>query len=128
MYSAYGSIRAVAVLMMLSLSGAQALPQAVKFIRHAADPLPLANLPVGRAPCTRDSGSAAASPYAATAASGDPASPCDTPPARVPSMNPCNLAGLAQSGCDAPRDPVHENLAALGKTGQKILRGRDRVL
>ncbi len=43
-------------------------------------------------------------------------------------MNPCNLAGLAQSGCDAPRDPVHENLAALGKTGQKILRGRDRVL
>ena len=128
MYSARGSILAVALLFMSSLSGTVTFPQAVKFIHHAAVPLPVANLPVGRAPCTKDSGSAAAAPYAATAASGDLASPCGTPPVKLPSVNPCNPAGLAQSGCDAPRDLVQENLAAMGKMGQRILRGRGRVL
>jgi hypothetical protein len=31
-------------------------------------------------------------------------------------------------GCAAPRDVVQEELAAMGKTGQKILRARERVL
>src|SRR5713226_1853360 len=129
MYSAYGSIRAVAVLMMLSLSGAQALPQAVKFIRHAADPLPLANLSPGRAPCTMDPGSAVVAGYAATSVTSDVGAPCDTPSVSVPPVNPCmSAARPGQIGCDAPKDRVQDELAAMGKTGQKILRARDKVL
>jgi hypothetical protein len=123
MYSAPGRILAVALFFMSSLSGTIAFPQAVKFIHHAADPLPIANMPLGRAPCTRDSGSAVFTPYAAAPAAGDANSPCDTPP-----VNPCNPASLAQVGCLALRDLVQEDLATMGKPGQKILRARDKVL
>jgi hypothetical protein len=129
MYSTRRSILAVALLfIMSSLSGTAAFPQAVKFIGRAADPLPLANLPLGRAPCKRDSGSAVSAPCAATSANGDVKSPCDTPPVIVPSVNPCNAPSPAQMGCHAPRDLVQEELATMGKPGQKILRARERVL
>jgi hypothetical protein len=128
MYSAPRSFLAVAVLLMSSLSGTAAFPQAAKFIRYAADPPPLASLPLGRAPCTREPGSAVPAPHAATAANSDLGSPCDTPPVNVPSVNPCKASSPAQIGCRAPRDLVQEDLAAMGKPGQKILRARDRVL
>ncbi len=128
MYSALRNIRAVAVLFMASLSGTVAFPQAAKFIRRAAEPLPLANLPLGRAPCIRDSVSAAADSNAATLASGDPGSPCDTPRVSVPFANPCNPASQEQIGCLAPRDRVQGDLARMGKPGQKILRAREKVL
>ncbi len=138
MYSALRRILAVALPFVLCFSGTAAFPQAVKFIRRAADPLPLANLTIGRAPCTKDSSSAVDS-NAATAATGDSASSpegadrsdtptCDAPPMSVPSANPCSPTGLAQTGCDARRDLVQEDLATRGKTGQKILRARERVL
>src|SRR5207244_713760 len=75
-----------------------------------------------------DSVSAVTAPHAATAASSDLGSPCDTRPVNVPSVNPCNASSPAQIGCHAPRDLVQEDLAAMGKPGQKILRARDRVL
>ncbi len=129
MYSARRNIPAVTLLfIMSSLSGTVAFPQAVKFIRRAADPLPLGNMLVGRAPCARDSGSAVTAPHAAIAASSDLGSPCNTPPVKVPSVNPCNASSPAQIGCHAPRDLVQEDLAAMGKAGQKILRARDRIL
>jgi len=40
----------------------------------------------------------------------------------VPSVNPCNPASPAKTGCPAPRDRVQEDLARMGKSGQKILR------
>src|SRR5712692_1754940 len=129
MFSASRSIRAVAILILSSFSGTVALPQAVKFIRHAADPLPLANLSPGRAPCTMDPGSAVVARYAATSVSSDAGAPCDTPSVSVPPVNPCNPAARpGQIGCDAPKDRVQDELAAMGKTGQKILRARDKVL
>jgi hypothetical protein len=128
MYSAPRSIRAVAVLIISSLCGTAAFPQAVKFIHHAADPLPLANMPAGRVPCTRDSGSALGALDLAIPATSDASAPCDTPPVNTPSVNPCNPARPSQIGCGASTDPVQESLAALGKEGQKILRARDRVL
>jgi hypothetical protein len=129
MYSAPRSIRAVAhLLIMSSLSGTAAFPQSVKFIRRAADPLPLTNMPLGRAPCPRDSGSAVLAPYAATPATGDVNPGCDTPPSSVPSANACKPPSPAQTGCNAPRDLAQEDLAAMGKQGQKILRARERVL
>ena len=129
MYSPPGNIRAVALLFILSsLSGTAAFPQSVKFIRRAADPPPLANMPLGRAACVRDSGSAVLAPYAATPSTGDVNSRCDTPLANVPSVNPCKPSSPAQTGCNAPRDMVQEELASMGKPGQKILRARERVL
>jgi hypothetical protein len=127
MYSAYGSIRAVAIFTMLGLSGTVALPQSVKFIRHAADPLP--NISSSRATCTMDSGSAVVGAYTAASTTNDADAPCDTPSVTVPRVNPCvSVARLGQIGCDAPKDRVLDDLAALGKTGQKILRARDQVL
>jgi hypothetical protein len=112
MCSAGRSIRAVAILILSNLCGTAAFPQAVKFIRHAADPLPLAGMSPGRATC----------------AARDISERCDTPPVSVPPMNPCTPAKPGQNGCEAPKDLVQENLAAMGKTGQKILRARERVL
>jgi hypothetical protein len=111
MYSAHRSIRAVALLILWSLSGTVAFPQGVKFIHGVAEPPPLANVPTGRALCSRDSGV-----------------PCATPAVTVPLVNPCNSVMPAQIGCEAPKDLVQKDLAAMGKTGQKILRARDRVL
>jgi hypothetical protein len=128
MYSAPRSIRAVALLILLNLSGTVAFGQAVNFIRHAAHPLPLANIPAGRTPCTMSSGSALAAPDTATPVSRDATAPCDTPTVSVPAVNPCTPARPGQIGCAAPRDMVREDLAAQGKTGQMILRARDRVL
>ncbi len=129
MYSASRSIRAVTMLMMSTLSGTLAFPQAVKFIRHAADPLPLANMFSGRAPCTMDSGSAVVAAYAATPVTSDAGAPCDTPSVSVSPVNPCNPAARpGQIGCDGPKDRVQDDLAIMGKTGQKILRARDKVL
>lgn len=119
MYSASRSIRAVVLLVVCSFSGTVALPQGVKFIHDAVDPLPFAKLPVEMAACTRDAGSALASTASA---------PCDTTPVSVASVNPCAAAKPGQWGCEAPRDLVPKELAALGKPGKKILRARDRVL
>jgi hypothetical protein len=128
MYSALWNTRAVAVLFMSSLSGTVAFPQAARFVRRTAEPLAFADIPLGRARCTREAGSAGADSNAATVASSDLGSPCDTPPLKVPVVSPCNPASPAQIGCLTPRDPVQEDLARMGKPGQKILRAREKVL
>jgi hypothetical protein len=128
MYSARRRILAVVFLVVPFFSGTAAFPQAVNFDRHSADPLPLSALPLGRGACFTEPGRIRAVAPAATEASARLDSPCDTPAVRVPSLSPCNPATLAQSGCYPPRDLVQENLQALGKTGQIILPGRERVL
>ena len=133
MSSAHRSILAVTLFLISTFPGTAAFPQAVKFIRHPADPLPLANVPVAPAPCIRDSGRVPVTRYAAAAGSSDADSRCDTPPVIVPSLivpsaNPCNPSGPAQPGCNPPRDLAQEHLASMGKPGQKILRAREKVL
>ena len=126
MYSASRGIRAVSFLLVSCVSGTVAFSQGVNFIRHVADPLPLANLHVSRTRCTADS--ALSSPNTATPATGDSSSPCDTPPVSALPVNPCDSPSLARAGCTPPRDLIPGDLAAKGKQGQKILRARDRVL
>ena len=129
MYSAPRNIRAVTLLFILSsLSGTAAFPQSIKFIRRAADPLPLAYASLGRAPCTREPANTAAVPNAASPVTDDVNSRCEAPPLNVPTVNPCKASSPAQTGCNAPRDLVQEELGSLGKPGQKILRARERVL
>jgi hypothetical protein len=125
MYSAHRRILAVVFLIAPFFSGTAAFPQAVNFIRHSADPLPLAALPLGRGACF---GEAVSTGAVAPAANAGLDSPCDSPAVKMPSVNPCNPGGLAQSGCYPPRDLAQENLEALGKTGRRILPGRERVL
>ena len=128
MYSARWRIRAVAFLFVPLFSGTAAFPQAVSFIRRSADPLPLAAVLLGRGVCFSEAGSAGAVAPAATAASTGLDSPCDAPPARAARVDPCRPASLGKTGCPAPRDRVQEDLARMGKPGQKILRARERVL
>jgi len=125
MHSAPWSIRAVVFLFAPFFSGSAVFPQAADFIRHSADPLPLAAVPLGRGTCFREAGSAGA---LAPASSGGLDSPCDASPVSAAPVDPCRFAGLGKTGCLATRDPVQENLAGMGKPGQKILRARERVL
>ena len=127
MYSATWSIRAVVLVFVLGLSGSEARAQITKFIRPAADPLPLTKLP-RPAPCTKDPGSAVAVANAATPSPDGLSSSCDIPAVTVPTVNPCNPSSPVRMGCDPARDLVRENLTTMGKEGQKILRARERVL
>jgi hypothetical protein len=128
MYSALWRIRAVVFLFVPFFSGTAAFPQTVNFIHSVADPLPLAAVSLGRGACFKEAGSAGAVALAATAAGVGMDAACDAPPASVGSVDPCHPASLRKAGCPAPRDPVQENLASMGKPGQKILRARERVL
>lgn len=128
MYSAPWKIRAVVFLFVPFFSGTAVFPQAVSFIHHSTDPLPLAALPLGRGACFGEPGGAEAVAPAAAAASGGLDSPCAASPVSVPPVDPCRAASLGKTGCPTSRDPVQENLASMGKSGQKILRARERVL
>lgn len=100
--SAHRRILTVALFFTSSFSGTPAFPQAVNFIRHAADPLPRASAPADK--------------------------PAIVPSGIVAPVNPCNPPGPAQTGCNPTRDLVQEYLASMGKPGQKILRARERAL
>jgi len=128
MYSAPRSTLAVTLVFVLSFSGTDAFAQTAKFIRHLAGPLPLAKMDLGRTPCAGGSGNESAAQKVGTASIGDLGSPCDTPSLSVPPLNPCNPAILLPTGCAPARDAVQENLAAMGKPGQKIMRAREKVL
>jgi len=128
MYSAFRSIRAVALFILLGFTGTLAFPQGVNFIRRVADPLPLTYVSAGRASCTFEPEKAAAASSKADAVARDASVPCDTPALSAPLVNPCNSARSSQIGCESPKDLVQKDLVAMGKTGQKILRARDRVL
>jgi hypothetical protein len=58
----------------------------------------------------------------------DVGSGCDAPPVTVPTVNPCGSSSPAKLGCNSSKDPVRENLAMMGKEGQKILRARETIL
>src|SRR5260370_24586491 len=127
MFSATWSVRAVVVVFLLGLSGSEARAQIARFIRPAADPLPLTKLP-GPAPCAKDAGSAVSVSNAATRSPDGLSSRCDAPPVTVPTVNPCHPSRPVRIGCDPARDLVRENLTTMVKEGQKILRARERVL
>jgi hypothetical protein len=128
MYSASWSIRAVALLCVLSISGGGAWAQLARFVRTDAEPGPLAGLRPGLAPCTRISESEAAVARTAASPTDNAVSPCDTPPVTAPTVNPCNSSNVSSTGCVPSRDLVQEDLATMGKPGQKILRAREKVL
>jgi hypothetical protein len=126
MHSATGRIRAVTLFFALGFSGVESRAQLAKFVRTEADPVYSARL--RSAPCTRVAERDSLDTLAAALTSDDAGTPCDTPPVSAPSVNPCNSSKLSNQGCIPFRDVVQENLATLGKPGQKILRARDKIL
>ncbi len=128
MYSATWSIRAVALLFVLNFSGSETRAQITKFIRPAADPLPLAKAPRGPASYTKDEGNPVGVSSPATPAPDELSPSCDTQPVTAPTVNPCEPSSLTKLGCNASKDLVRENLVMMGKEGQKILRAREKVL
>lgn len=132
MYSATGRIRAVVLFFALGISGVDARAQLDRFVRTEADPVRLVAVRTISAPCARVAESDSLGARAATLPSDDVGS-CDTPsvsaaPAIAQPANPCNSSRLSPQGCVPLRDIVQENLATLGKPGQKILRARDKIL
>src|SRR5258708_4693943 len=121
MFSASWTVRAVVMVFVLSFSGSEGLAQIARFIRPAADPLPLAKLP-GPARCAKDAGSVASVSNAAAPSPDGLSSSCDIPPVTVPTVNPCHPSSPVRIGCDPARDLVRETLATMGKERQKILR------
>lgn len=128
MYSASRSLRAVSLLFVSCCLTSTAFPQGVNFIRHVADPLPLANLSSARPVCAAASAKDLSARNAASPQPDSASPPCDVPALASLPVNPCASVNVAQPGCHPPRDLVQEDLAARGKQGQKILRARDRVL
>ena len=133
MHSVSWSIRAVALLFVLNTFDSGVSAQIAKFIRTAADPLPASGLRLGHAACTIVGETDAVVRRAASSITDNVDSPCDTPPVSVPPVtllpvNLCNSSSLSKMGCIPSGDPVQEDLATMGKPGQKILRARDKVL
>ena len=129
MYSAPRSIQAVALAFVCFVSGSAVFPQTAKFIRRTADPVSLANVRLDPPRCAGDPRTPAADLRATTALAEDATSTCDSSPAADASLvNPCNSSSGVRIGCHVPRDVMQENLDALGKPGQRILRARKRVL
>ena len=128
MCSATGRIQAVVLFFALSFSGGETRAQLAKFVRTEADPVRLASIRMIPASCSGVPESEAGATRATTRTSDDLGSPCDTPPTIVPAVNPCSSSSPSNKGCIPFRDLVQEDLAALGKPGQKILRARDKVL
>jgi hypothetical protein len=128
MYSATGRIQAVVLLFALSFSGGGAQAQLAKFVRTEADPVRLASIRMMPASCSGPSGNEVSVARATTPVSDDIGSTCDTPPVIAPPVDPCSSSNFSNKGCIPLRDVAQENLATLGKPGQKILRARDKVL
>jgi len=115
MFSARGVVRAVALFVLSSSSATSALPQAVRLVHAVADPVPITFMTSGRTPCSGEPGIT-------------DAAPCDNTPVIVASVDPCHSLRLPRVGCEEPKDAVKEDLASMGKSGQAILRARDKVL
>jgi hypothetical protein len=137
MHSAPRRIRAVSVLFAFCMFSSAAFPQTNRFIHHAADPLSFAKSPAGSAACGSDLTTFAAADFDPPAPGGrrgansptsEASSSCDTSPVSVLPVKPCSSARAGQTGCNAPRDLVQEELKTMGKPGQEILRAREKVL
>lgn len=122
------SLRAVVFLFVASLCALPALAQSARFLSVEAR----SHVPTLSASANPCAGNSNHSPYAISAessASGDSLSPCDRPETAIPrTVDPCATSNRTPAGCAPARDYVRDDLNAMGKRGQSILRARDKVL
>lgn len=128
MYSASRSARAVALVALSGFSGATTYSQTVQFLsREAASFRFVSPLPSPK-PCVRGLDSSSVVPRADIPTRDEIHSPCEPSLENALPVLHCNLAGWTATACPASADPVHEQFKIIGKTGQEILRARDKVL
>jgi len=128
MYSAHRSIRAVVLLFLSGASGIPAYPQSANFLRKIVDTFPPPGLSNFPAPCARAALAKDVLPGASTEGRVVAHSSCDNLSPEVPAVKGCTFSSLDRKGCSVPKGPVEDELAAMGKPGQKILQARERVL
>ena len=126
MHAARRSVQAVIVLLAASSFSSPLFSQSVQFFRVEARSIGLPTPPSSANPCSVNGiRSVAALP-------GDPrpdagASSCSHSPSNSGLVVPCNLSTQPITPC-AASDMVRDELNAMGKQGQSILRARDKVL
>ncbi len=134
MYTARRSVQAVVVALLVS--GVVSLPvfsQSARFLSVEERPLHLLRLSSPANPCSDNSKRASSLPHEDTSRIDSSLSPCDRPisstSGQMPvTVVPCNSSTQAGISCSASIDAVRDDLNAMGKHGQTILRARDRVL
>lgn len=130
MHAPRRSVQAVIVLLAVSSFSSPVFSQSVQFFRGEARALGLPTPPSSANPCSVDGNRSVA------ALSGDPqpgtsASACSLSLSKTSAamlVVPCKLSTQASTPCSASSDIVRDDLNAMGKQGQSILRARDKVL
>jgi hypothetical protein len=129
MCAVHGKIRAAFVLLFASaIACGTGASQTLKLTRYTGNPPTPARLPVVSNPCLWEAASGAAGSRAEALAASEARASCDDRPSPVPMVNPCSAGSVAHTGCAEPNDPMQLQLDAMGKTGQKISRAREKVL
>jgi hypothetical protein len=134
MYSARGSVPAVALLSVSALCSFPAFSQSTQFLNLEARSLRLTSLSSSANACSMSNSnpSLAALP-SDTFKADNSRSSCDrslsTTSSPVPvAVAPCNLSAQATIPCSASSAVVRDDLKSMGKEGQAILRARAKVL
>ena len=128
MYSARGSVPAVALLFVAAICCLPAFSQSAPFLsmeaRSVAVPtlLPYANR------CNANSYHPLAALRDTASRIDDSPAPCDQPTLGIAANTPCASSGGAPTGCVVPRDFVHDDLSLMGKQGKSIMKARDKAL
>lgn len=125
----HGSVSAVTFLGFSFLSGFAAYPQSSKFMRVETGSLGLdSSLSFSPKTCTPVRPGTWAGPLRSREPSDVPF-PCEIPPPTANAVATCSAFSLGPNGClPTPRDWAREKLETRGKTGQRILQARERVL
>lgn len=131
MYTARRSVQAVVALVLSGVVSAPTFSQSARFLGVEAHSVRLLGTSLPAHPCSLRSDSPLAALSGDIPLSGNSASSCgfQAPPADRPSPSaPCNLVTQSTHPCSASSDIVRDDLDAMGKQGQIILRARDKVL
>jgi hypothetical protein len=128
MYSASRSARAVALVALYGFSGATTCSQTVQFLSREAASIRFASPSPSPKPCVRGLDSSSVVPRADIPTIDEIHAPCEPSMENALPVLHCNLAGWTATVCPASADPVHQQLKIIGRTGQEILRARDKVL
>jgi hypothetical protein len=128
MYSAQRCIRiATTFLIFWVISCELALPQTVSSRGGTGASFLLAHRPLPPNRCATSSWNVAV-PRADSEVAGDAPSSCGALPPATPAPGLCDATNRAGTGCEIAKGLEQANLEAMGKTGQKISRAREKVL
>lgn len=134
MFSARWSVRAVALLFVLSLCSLSARAQAVRFPSLQTRSLPSTGMRLAAEPCLGSSGLFPALLSEELSTTDSSLAGCDgpsiSPKPAIPALAiaPCAVSSHSSMGCAPTTDAVRDDLNTMGKPGRKILQAREKIL